>query len=84
MYETSYTPTDTAAVLTTGAIGKLADAAAEARNLIAKTNPRSPTSNAGFPTSNGIRPSTCAGVVRGETADRQPAAGRFRIPDRGH
>ena len=35
MYQTiDYEPTDTAAVLTTGAIGKLANAAAEARNLI--------------------------------------------------
>ena len=38
MYQTTdYEPTDTAAVLTTGAIGKLANAAAEARNLISKT-----------------------------------------------
>ena len=37
MYQIDYEPSDTAAVLTTGAIGKLANAAAEARNLISKT-----------------------------------------------
>jgi hypothetical protein len=37
MYQTEYEPTDTAAVLTTGAIGKLANAAADTRALITKT-----------------------------------------------
>jgi hypothetical protein len=37
MYQTEYEPTDTGAVLTTGAIGKLANAAADTRALVAKT-----------------------------------------------
>jgi hypothetical protein len=41
MYQTDYEPTDTGAVLTTGAIGKLATAAAETRTALAKIEAKS-------------------------------------------